>query len=485
MKIKFPKKISAFLAFIFIGCAVIFSILFLIVQQPILSAMYHREMLFPFDFLNGVIEGQRVHPISFYESVAVKIGLKLLAAWMGGYILILVFLGMPRETRIRSVLVLFSIGAMIIFSEFLMRWIYSKKPFYLWPPKMERTISPDPEILPGVSGISRFRTNSWGIRGDEIPEDNQYRILTAGGSAVESATLDQDETWSYLLEEKLKKEGFPVWIGNVGKSGLSLRGLRILLRYLLPEIPRVDMVIMLIGVNDLWLRLRDDMEYEPMQIEPEENIPIFLSAVFSEYPLVDRNIKGQLWSEQSGIIYGMTKLYAAGSAFLGHQDVWIEDIKELRQRRQDAIKIREQLPDLSSSLREYRFNIERIIILLKQHNITSVFLTHPVMWRGNLPPSLEALLWAGNVGDINLSKPGEYYSVETLAEGMRQYNELLLKICEEQKLYCYDLAGQLSQDETAFFDDCHFNESGGRMVADMIGDYLLQEKPWSQKREAK
>jgi hypothetical protein len=50
----------------------------------------------------------------------------------------------------------------------------------------------------------------------------------------------------------------------------------------------------------------------------------------------------------------------------------------------------------------------------------------------------------------------------------------LLEVCRERELACIDLAAALPQDETVFYDDAHFNESGARQVANVVVRSLLE-----------
>src|SRR3989338_9862614 len=75
--------------------------------------------------------------------------------------------------------------------------------YYVWPPRMHITFTPIERIHPGILGKSDFIINSFGIRGDEFSQNQDYRILAIGGSTTISEYLDQKETWAYLLQQAL------------------------------------------------------------------------------------------------------------------------------------------------------------------------------------------------------------------------------------------------------------------------------------------
>jgi hypothetical protein len=63
---------------------------------------------------------------------------------------------------------------------------------------------------------------------------------------------------------------------------------------------------------------------------------------------------------------------------------------------------------------------------------------------------------------------------------MDLYNGALLNLCRQYKLECYDLASFVPKDTSVFYDDAHFNESGARIIAQLISNYLLSTPPFDQ-----
>ncbi|NOX59143.1 MAG: hypothetical protein GXP29_09845, partial [Planctomycetes bacterium] len=68
----------------------------------------------------------------------------------------------------------------------------------LYQPNMTQIEHPRPEVMPGITGESRFTMNALGLRGPEWQED-AYKILCIGGSTTICTYLDDDETWPALL----------------------------------------------------------------------------------------------------------------------------------------------------------------------------------------------------------------------------------------------------------------------------------------------
>jgi hypothetical protein len=139
-----------------------------------------------------------------------------------------------------------------------------------------------------------------------------------------------------------------------------------------------------------------------------------------------------------------------------------------------ASSIRTTLPDLSSALEEYARNVNTIIDHAKSKGIRVILVTQPYLWRSGLPSEELSLLWWGGIGKYQEELGHEYYSIEALAEGLKMYNETLLRICHTTNVECIDLESQLSKETSNFYDDMHFNESGSRNVATVLGEYLAQ-----------
>jgi hypothetical protein len=141
--------------------------------------------------------------------------------------------------------------------------------FYIWPPNLERTFVPDQKILPGTSPRAWFRTNSFGLRSYNPAPNDDYRILVLGGSAAECLYLNQRQTWPRLILESLNqaRPGLQTWVGNGGRSGQTSRDHIFHLKYLPLRALDIDAAVILIGANDLQLRLQQGDSYDPKYLE--------------------------------------------------------------------------------------------------------------------------------------------------------------------------------------------------------------------------
>jgi hypothetical protein len=168
--------------------------------------------------------------------------------------------GIVSRLRKRICAVILGLVLGLVLTEIVLRSTTSfgshKYKYYPRPPNLQMVFNPRSDLIPGVTGISRFNANFAGIRADEFDDKQNYRILVLGGSAVECLYLDQDESWPHLLQDKLNECGkLNVWVGNTGASGHHSANHILYLKHLIPQYPTVNAVILLVGVNDLGMAL--------------------------------------------------------------------------------------------------------------------------------------------------------------------------------------------------------------------------------------
>jgi len=360
-------------------------------------------------------------------------------------------------------------------------WFHAPPFHYIWPPSRTMIYEPAEGTLTGISGTSRYITNAWGIRGGEFSEDQDYRILAIGGSTTEGIYLDETENWPYLLEKGInhKTGTYRVWVGNIGKSALNTRDHVYTLKTLLDECPRVDALIVMTGVNDLSAALcLDDPSKVALQLGSEEDLP-------------DRSYYDAPEITEHTPLYKRTGLWKLAkrvelAAQLAFPDEKLDGmltgriISDWREHRRRAASIRETLPDLTEALSLYARELNELVDAALAQQVKPLLVTHPVLWREDLPEDLKDLLWLGGIGDFENEWGKEYYSAAALAEAMDRYNGTLLKVCGDRGLDCLDLAALIPQDGGHFFDDCHFSERGACAVAEALTRFVTGLRPVSE-----
>ena len=149
-------------------------------------------------------------------------------------------------------------------------WYPAPARYYVWPPGLRVDFATSDAATPGVTGPARFRTNSLGLRSDEPPADARRVVYVFGGSTAADLYLDQEEAWVQRVQTGLNRvPGQPrTWVGNLARPSLASIHNVIHFDRLLPELPRADLLVDLVGVNDLQLALKSSY-IEPT---PERNL---------------------------------------------------------------------------------------------------------------------------------------------------------------------------------------------------------------------
>ncbi|MCI0697053.1 GDSL-type esterase/lipase family protein [candidate division KSB1 bacterium] len=331
-----------------------------------------------------------------------------------------------------------------------------------------------PKLIRGVREQFRYSINRQGMRGDDYPENSSpYRILTMGGSTTICSFLDDAKAWPALVQKKLLRttSGRTVWVGNIGKSGLTTRGHVLQMRYLTPQYP-ADAILVLTGINDLVRRIWDDEAYDPHFLERAENANLLMFKTFSILP-------DSLYPFYK--CFGFWKLARRTKSYLKNY-ISEESLFAEIARSRDLLRYGraiDTLPNLKNALEEYAGNLVQIMQAARQQNFRLIMMTQPVWWNSGLTAAERAsLLPLGSIGYSAPSIKYDYYSVEIMAECMRMYNDKLVDTCRQFGVECIDLASCVPQTTQVFYDDCHFTEFGAELVADIVVDYLSEKPPF-------
>ncbi len=311
----------------------------------------------------------------------------------------------------------------------------TRLPFF---PHVNRQIRVD---LPGVSPVIHYSTNSLGLRGDAAPDnwDEFYTIITIGGSTTHSNFIDDSLTWSALLQDNLGQTLDSIWVGNAGIDGHSTRGHIIVMEEAIREL-NPDMVIFLVGINDLGLSLSDTPPlygtYADNQVAPI----VFKSQLFRFTWQIGHLIAGNVVTTQT-----------AHQAF---EPVAINP--------DELADLPDDLQDLLPQLDIYRDNLHRLIDISEELNLDILFLTQPLLFD-------DTVYWQSIEGkSVWLQNQTMPVSAATYWNLLDIYNESLLEVCEERDVPCYDLASHIPHSPNYFYDIVHFNEAGSAQVADEI-----------------
>jgi lysophospholipase L1-like esterase len=380
---------------------------------------------------------------------------------------------MTKQYKVHHTIILFVVASVVALAlaEGVLR-LAAPHGYYVWPPHQRIVFDPAPGALPGVKGVSTIVINESGLRGRSFSDADRFRVLAVGGSTTECLYLDDTEAWPYLLEQNLNQGSFgskPVWVGNVGKSGHNSSHHVLQVEKLLDQYPHIDVVLTLVGVNDLIFVLKNS-GYVPMT--PEELDEAFAlrpgwTLEDSRYPFYKRTelwrtlrkVKSALFTDSSQDLVEDR----AGTVF-----VW------LREQRRLATGFRDELPDLTVALNVYKSNLNAIVSAAEKRGTRVVFMTQPSLWTSHPAPEVEKLLWMGRVGAYASKDAKPYLTTAAIERAINAYNDTLLQVCKDRALSCLDLASEVPKTPEMFYDDVHFTEQGSRSVARTVATFFEQ-----------
>jgi lysophospholipase L1-like esterase len=340
----------------------------------------------------------------------------------------------------------------------------------VWPPNLAIDFAPSDAATPGVSGPGRFRTNRLGLRSDEpFPAGRVLYVL--GGSTAADLYLDQEETWVHLVQQGLNRSpGQPTtWVGNLARPSLASVHHLVHFDRLLPELPRANLLVNLVGVNDLQLALKSSyleaatpetkLAWAFARRPPEEGPERWLATIRAG------RFMWQTWRQaRLGFVQTRTA----------------EGYARLRQCRQTApsANLVDALPDLGPALAAYRGNLEALVARARAYGAPLLFLSQPTLWTAEMGPAERERLLAGGLGPIKTwCTHQRYFSPRALAEGMRAFNDVLRDVCRSPGVPCRDLAAAVPPRAEYFYDDMHLSEAGARLVAQLVVGWVLELSP--------
>lgn len=349
--------------------------------------------------------------------------------------------------------------------------------YYVWPPNFRESFELRADLLRGSGGgASNLTINADGMRGDPMPFDGRYRLLAIGGSTTICTYLDDRDAWPHVVQRNLETalgEG-SVWVGNVGRPGHATVQHRLQLEKLLEQYAGIDAVLMLVGINDMLVRI--SMLRDPIPL-PEPDSDAELRQSFSVFPGRDR---GSSWFRRTAL----ARLLATRTWSLPGRreqgplvDRTAEFVARARDHRRQATSFLEELPAISEGLALFETSLNGIVDAARAANTRLIFLTQPTLWREGLNAQEQGSLWMGGPRFDRLAPGAEFYSVRALADGMVRYNETLLGVCRERGVECIDVASQLPRDGAMFWDDAHFTVEGSHRLAQLVSDYLRRSEP--------
>lgn len=320
-------------------------------------------------------------------------------------------------------------------------YLVSRPAFHLRPPHARYVYDPDPFSMPGVWGEAHYTTNSDGVRGPEMPADDEtYRILCVGSSATEGYYLDDEEAWPRLLCHQLNDSPLaPVWVGSAASADLaSGHHLRFLRES--PLVDQVDCIVLMQGATDV---MRLAFGLDPGDVLP----PYWLRSETIE-------LVKEIWHVRlnRGIVVDTT----------GER---LRLLQSGRPAPQPA-----EPPDVEAALADFARRIRAMHEVAAARGVRLVLVTQPVLWADDLSPHGSRRLRFARVFPIR--RRWQFLSPENLRQLIDGYNQTLTQVAAETQTPLINAAAHLTGHQDYFYDDYHLNEQGAVQLADLLAEWF-------------
>ncbi len=335
---------------------------------------------------------------------------------------------------------------------------------------------PSEDLTPGISGVSYFSTNVFGCRGTD-PDGERHRLLVVGGSTTACTALDDSKAWPALVMQlvnaRVRDPKF-LWVTNSGIDGVNSRHHIMHARYLVPQIPRLDHVLIYAGLNDLGSWLFHD-QYDPHYLANPDNIASTIGESFrvSNYTSADapwyKHL--ELWKRASMIkaayLTRKQKQHRRNGIVEDERMSWLVSAREERRRAEKILVPRAKLDTLPAALDGYERNLESIVDLVRHAGAEPIFMAQAVHYK-DLAPEERQRLWMGSLDDGS-----RYVDEDQMQSFMDAYNARMKHVADSHQVAFIDLPTMLPSKHGMLYDDCHFTETGSSAVADIVATFLL------------
>lgn len=354
-------------------------------------------------------------------------------------------------------------------------WIRRRTGYRVWPPGMRLDVRQGPEVFPEVEPDVRFHVNAHGERGGEVPrdEDGLYRVLVAGGSAVECFALDQPTSWPGALERLLNAPDSlsalgarRTHVGNIGHSGVGSADLDLILERVLPQYRRLDAILIMVGASDVYHWLEDGAP--PSQ--PPSVVPELL--LFACHP---------------GQPFGWTpRAWALAEVARRLRRAWLHpvEVKERagawlangRKMRAEAQEIRTTVPDPATVLAHFERHFRRLLRRAAAHAGRVIVVRQP--WFEKAYTAAEAArFWHGGMGKAWKQTITVYYSHEVINGLLGLVDQRAALVADEVGVEHLQLRPVLTEGLRHYYDHDHYTPAGAAVVARVVADALTRTDP--------
>ena len=281
-----------------------------------------------------------------------------------------------------------------------------------------------------------YKKDEFGFRGDYKNISN-VKIITVGGSTTDERWIDENLTWSHLLQKKLENTYANIKVANAGTMGQSTIGHLKNFEIWFNQIPNLkpEYFIYYIGINDSILLLKALDKYKDKRNYNEADTLV-------SKKLFERQVR---YLKNNSVFYKLFKLidgyFLAKKYGVTHfTGTWKnkKKIKPIEVNKEDKIVLQ--------FLIEYQKRLKKINERTKKYKSKTIFITQNV------------------------------HKDHFLSNALNIINITTKNFCINNKIICLPLDEKVNFDfEKNFYDGIHTRPSGNKKIAEYIS-YELKKK---------
>jgi lysophospholipase L1-like esterase len=351
-------------------------------------------------------------------------------------------------------------------------WIRRRSRYYVWPPGARMEIHMDPEVFPQLERRVRFDINADGERGADVcgGEDGLYRILAAGGSAVECFALDQPTSWPGALERLLNTQDSlhaldarRVHVGNIGHSGVGSADLDVILARVVPQYRHLDVILIMVGASDVYHWLEDGAPPS----RPPSSVPEVL--LFSGHPRHTFGWKPRAWASAE-VARGLRRSWFHPVEVKERAGAWFSTARRMRA---EAKEVRTTIPDPAVVLDHFEDHFRRLVRRAKEHADRVLVVRQP-WFEGDYTTEEAAHFWHGGIGKAWKEPVSVYYSLGVVNQLLDLVDARAAQVADALGIQHLHLRPLLTHGLRHYYDHDHYTPAGAAVVARAVAAALLR-----------
>lgn len=350
-------------------------------------------------------------------------------------------------------------------------WIRHRTRHHVWAPWLRLELHQVPDVFPEVERVARFEVNGDGERGGRVRRDEPglYRALVAGGSAAECLALDQATSWTGGLERSLNRAeslrtlgARRAHVGSIGRGGISSRHLDLIFEHLLPEYPRLSLIVIMVGGNDVVLWLEDGAPPTPPEpLDVSEVFPVHPERAFGRHP--------RQWALPD-LARRLQRAWFHPVEVRKDAGAWVS---RARRMRAEAKELRTRVPDPGVMVDSFDKHFRSLLGRAAAHADRVLVVRQPWFER-DYNAEEAGRLWHGGLGKAWKQHITVYYAQEVLNRLMGLVDARAATVAEELGIEHLDLRSVLAPTLENYYDFVHYTPAGAAIVARTVARAVLR-----------